>query len=177
MTLTQSGTAPTFTNTGDITIASGRTFTVSAGTFNYDGGSISACGTFNLQSGSFVGTGTIAPNFTNSGQVNPGGSPGVINMTSNYTKNSSGQLNIEIGGLTAATDFDQLNIAGAATLDGTLNISLINSFTPNLGDSFEIMTFASRSGTFSTVNGLDLGGGLAFQLNFNPTNLTLVVVQ
>ena len=38
-------------------------------------------------------------------------------------------------------------------LDGTLDISLIGGFDPNIGDSFQVMTFGSRSGNFVTVNG------------------------
>jgi hypothetical protein len=29
---------------------------------------------------------------------------------------------------------------------------------PNPGDSFQIMTFGSRSASFARINGLDLGG-------------------
>jgi hypothetical protein len=51
---------------------------------------------------------------------------------------------------------------------------LINGFVPNPGDSFQIMTFGSRNGTFSTINGLDIGGGHSFQVNLTATSLTLV---
>jgi hypothetical protein len=36
------------------------------------------------------------------------------------------------------------------------------------------MTFASRSGSFTTINGLDLGGGRSFQVNLTGTSLSLV---
>jgi hypothetical protein len=50
---------------------------------------------------------------------------------------------------------------------------LINGYVPNPGDTFQIMTFGSRSGTFTTTNGLDLGGGRSFQVNLTSTSLTL----
>src|SRR5205823_4898816 len=40
LTLPQTGTAPSFTNTGTIDIGSGRTFSISGGTLNYDGGAL-----------------------------------------------------------------------------------------------------------------------------------------
>jgi len=100
--------------------------------------------------------------------------PGILNITGNYTQTSTGTLNIEIGGVTAGSQFDRFNISGLATLGGTLNISLIGGFVPNAGDSFQIMTFGSRAGTFAAINGLDLGGGRSFQVNLSATDLTLV---
>jgi len=61
-----------------------------------------------------------------------------------------------------------LNITGQATLDGTLTV--INGFQPDSGDSFQIMTFGSRSGTFATIN----GDGPSFEARYNDTDLNLV---
>ncbi|HVS35748.1 MAG TPA: PKD domain-containing protein, partial [Gemmataceae bacterium] len=83
------------------------------------------------------------------------GDPAVLSINGNYTQTSNGVLNIEIGGTNPATpDFDQLLVSGTATLNGTLNVSLINGFTPTVGESFEILTFGLRSGDFAVENGL-----------------------
>jgi hypothetical protein len=111
---------------------------------------------------------------SNAALVSPGASPGQLTISGSYTQTSVGALNVEIGGLTAETEFDRLAISGSATLSGTLNVSLINGFLPNPGDSFQIMTFASRSGSFTTINGLGLGGGRSFQVNLTGTSLSLV---
>src|SRR5262249_52861107 len=51
-----------------------------------------------------------------------------------------GTLTIEAQGTNPATpDFDQLFVNGAVTLDGTLNVSLLNGYTPSVGDSFKII--------------------------------------
>jgi hypothetical protein len=50
LSITQSGTTPSFTNTGTISVAAADTVKVSSGTFNYAGGSISGGGTFLLSS-------------------------------------------------------------------------------------------------------------------------------
>jgi hypothetical protein len=83
-------------------------------------------------------------------------------------------LNIDIGG-TSISEFGRVNITGAATLAGTMEITLVNGFTPSLGNSFQVMTFASRAGSFDTILGLDLGGGLVLDPQYSATNLTLVV--
>ncbi len=45
LTLSQSGTTPSFTTSGTITIGAGRVFTVTGGTLNYDAGTIGGSGT------------------------------------------------------------------------------------------------------------------------------------
>jgi hypothetical protein len=70
-----------------------------------------------------------------------------------------------------------LNINGAATLDGTLNISLVNNYVPALGDTFEIMTYSSYTGNFNTINGLNTGTGVSFDVLTDPTSLKLVTIN
>ena len=57
---------------------------------------------------------------------------------------------------------------GTATLDGTLNVRLINGFLPAVGNSFKIMTFSLRSpadSDFATYIGLNLPNGLDRQFS------------
>jgi len=44
-----------------------------------------------------------------------------------------------------------------ATLGGTLEVVRLGAFVPKVNDKFDAMTWTSRSGTFGTVTGLDLG--------------------
>ena len=61
---------------------------------------------------------------------------------------------IEIGGVVPGTQFDRVNIAGTASLDGTLSVSTINGFQPTLpGESFTILTYGSHTGAFDSVTG------------------------
>jgi hypothetical protein len=89
---------------------------------------------------------------------------------------SAAALEIELGGLTPGTQHDQINIGGQATLNGTLDIELINSFTPTLGQQFQIMTFGSRVGMFPTVTGADFSPTLQLEPVYSATELKLVVV-
>ena len=90
-----------------------------------------------------------------------------------FTQTATGTLALTVGGSSSG----QLNVSGAATLDGTLTISLADGFIPNLGDTFQIVSFASRTGQFATINGLNIGGGLAFQADYSATGLTLTTVS
>jgi hypothetical protein len=60
------------------------------------------------------------------------------------------RLKIEIGGLSPGSQFDQVHVTGQLALDGTLNVSLINSFSPAIGNSFHILDWTTLTGTFST---------------------------
>lgn len=172
-----------FTNTGTVEVRSGTLrftggFTQTAGSTTLNGGNLSGSVTLNFQGGSLSGPGTITANVSTAGQVNPGVSAGVLNVTGNYTQTAAGSLNMEIGGLTAGSQHDQLTISGTATLAGILNLTRINNFTPSLGNTFVIVAYGSHgTSQFTTINGLNIGGGLRFQPIYNPTNLTLQVVS
>jgi hypothetical protein len=87
------------------------------------------------------------------GTVSPGASPGVLTITGNYTQGASGVLDMQIGGLVAGTDYDQLRVGGSTSLAGTLNTALINGFVPVSGSTFTlIQSTGAISGTFSTIN-------------------------
>ena len=114
---------------------------------NTGGGAIVVLG------GTVGGSGTIGGDLVNSaGTVTPGNSPGILTVSGNYTQNSSSTLAIELGGTTLGSQHDQLDVSGTATLGGTLAVSLINSFTPSAGQSFDILDWTSVNGTFSSLS-------------------------
>jgi hypothetical protein len=77
----------------------------------------------------------------------------VLVINGDFTQGSFGTLKADVGGTTAGTGYDQLQISGAATLAGTLNVSTIGGFLPSSGDVFTVLTFGSRSGTFGSITG------------------------
>jgi hypothetical protein len=132
-------------------ITTASTYSQSAGNTILTGGTIVA--NASLTGGTLTGAGTISGNLTNAATVTPGSSPGIIYISGNYEQTSAGILNVEIQGTNAVTpDFDQLIISGSAKLDGTLNVTFINNFVADKTESFRILTYASRSGDFSTFN-------------------------
>ena len=132
------------TNAGTITNETSSTFT--------NNGTLSGAGTL-TNNGTYKGAGTYSGSlFTNPNGsfVAPGNSPGCHTFSNGYTNN--GTLQIELGGTTACTQYDRLNITGTATLGGTLDVSLINSYTGSNGHQLTIINATTLSGTFSTVN-------------------------
>jgi len=140
-----------------------RPVTVS-GTFdNAAGGTVSGTATMTL---------SVAANaLTNHGTLSPGNSPGTLTVN-RVAQASDGSLAIEIG----STAFDQLSVPGNVTLDGTLNVTLLDGFVPSIGASYVIVTTGSRTGTFATTNGLAIGSGRKFDVSYGTDKVTLTVV-
>src|SRR6185369_14053376 len=117
--------------------------------------------------------------FSNTATVVGGtvGTAGKLSITGPLPDTASAVTDIDIGGLTPVTQYDQIAASGAATLAGTLNISLINSFVPAIGNSFTIMTFASKTGTFTTTNLPALPADRKWVVTYNTANVTLNVAS
>gem|GEM_PF-5919863 len=170
-----------FGNAGTIDVRSGTLvvnngYTQTAGSTLLNGGNVTAGG-INMQGGTLEGAGTVTSNVTNSGAVSPGLSPGCLTISGNYTQTASGTLRLAIGGLTACSEFDQLNVTGTATLNGTLKLNLINDFVPAVGDTFQVITYASHMGSFAAITGSYIGNGRKLQISYNPTDVRLTVIN
>ncbi|SPE44373.1 hypothetical protein SBA7_350006 [Candidatus Sulfotelmatobacter sp. SbA7] len=181
-------TSGNFSNAGKVTVGVGSgfqisapsplipTYTQTAGTTTVDG-VLTAAGGVTIQAGKVFGRGTIASTVVSSGSVTVGDSAtkaGKLSL-STYTQKSTGSLNVQIGGLTAGTQYSQLAVANGVSLNGTLNIKVVNGFVPAVGNTFTILTTSARSGTFAHVNGLTIPTGGHFTVAYNPTNVTLTV--
>jgi uncharacterized repeat protein (TIGR01451 family) len=168
-------------NAGNVEALSGilslSSFTQNSGVTMLNGGSLSkSSGTFNFYGGMLQGAGIITGNVANvGGTVSPGMSPGVLHIAGNYTQGPTGTLNIELGGVISGTQYDLLDVTGAASLNGTLNVSLINSFTPISGTVFRIVNFSTRSGDFITETGMNVGGWLFLLPYYSSDHLSLIV--
>jgi uncharacterized repeat protein (TIGR01451 family) len=147
-------------NGGTMNAASGTVnvpgYTQNGGALRLNGGSVSAGGTITLAGGLIEGgtPGTLTADIVhNGGTISPGLSPGILNVTGNYTENVGGLIDIEIagtGGPGAANGHDQLNATGTAVVNGTLRVILTGGFIPNIGDSFTVAT-AAGGGSGSTT--------------------------
>jgi hypothetical protein len=196
--------AGTFTNQGAISIAKGSTFTVGeGGSYVQHGGKTTVNGKLALSSteertdesesesdpaaadikivkGSLLGNGgNVAAHLSSSGTVIPADSMttvGTLKLTGAYTQTAAGALDANLAGADAG-QFNVLNVTGAATLGGTLNIGLLNKFVPVVGAEFEILTAKRVSGTFATVNGTKINSSEHFTVTYNSDNVTLNVVS
>ena len=81
---------------------------------------------------------------------------------------SGGHLDIDIGGTSPGPGgYSQLNMSGAASLDGFLDLSVVDGFHPVLGDIFVILTSNDLSGMFSNETGL-VDGDMVFRVEYSP---------
>jgi uncharacterized repeat protein (TIGR01451 family) len=178
---------PAFTNSGTVGLVAGTInfnggFTQSAGTTSLTGGNLSSALPIVFNGGLLKGNGVLTGNVTNAATVAPGLSPGALTIIGNYTQTGSGTLQIELAGTTPTSQYDQLLVSGTATLDGTLDVTLIGFYIPSGGDTYDVLTFASKSGDFA-VKGLPnfLAGG-SIEANYlpavavSPTKLQLAAV-
>ncbi|HWZ82751.1 MAG TPA: hypothetical protein VNW47_09005 [Terriglobales bacterium] len=141
-------------------------------------GTLTAAFGVNINGGKLFGTGTVASSVNSKASVTAGDTAskaGTLSV-STYTQQSAGSLNIQLGGTTVGTQYSQLAVANGASLNGTLNVNLINGFIPTIGDVYTILTSSARTGTFSTVN-LPALSGAHFVINYSSTSVTLTVVS
>jgi len=139
--------------------------------FYYGGGATSQ---FNNSGTLRKSAGTSSANFswaiTNNGTVDL--QTGILAFASGFTQSASGLFKVSIGGITAGTLYARGAVSGTAVLGGALSIVLTGGFTPTIGDTFQIMTFGSRSGDFATKSGLTYAGG-SMSYAANSGNITL----
>ena len=176
--------AAPFANAGSVTIGAAGNLAPSGGFVQTSGSSTLSGGTLtaslaDVQGGVFRGSGTVAGTLKNNGQLLPGGSlsSGILSVTGSFSQLPAGSLGVEIGGVAAGTGFDQLAVSGTATLAGSFDVSLINSYVPPQSTSFGVMTFASRSGDFDVKTGLEYAPGDYFAPSYGASVFNLTSAQ
>ncbi|MEQ9069661.1 MAG: hypothetical protein RLO18_23205, partial [Gimesia chilikensis] len=98
----------------------------------------------------------------------PGSSPGVLS-TGDLTLDADADLNIEINGTNAGSEYDQIQVTGEVDLTGaTLNIS--SSFTAAAGDQFLLIDNDDVDAV--TGNFVGLAEGTLFSFNGNQVYIT-----
>jgi fibronectin-binding autotransporter adhesin len=137
-------------------------YTQTGGTTTVDG-VLSASGGINIEGGFLYGnalttTGTegtlIGPVDLTGGTLNPGNAVkllGTIDITGTFTESGSGILNIDLDGTVAGTKYDVLNVSGTAALGGTIDFVLNSAFKPVVGDTWDVLNYASETGSFTNV--------------------------
>lgn len=180
------------TNTGTVRAESGRmtfpnainTLTQNNGVTELAGGEI-AVKFLTLNGGILRGAGNLSANVNNTGgSVEPGTSPGVLNIQGNtspayagdYTQGTGGTLVIEVGGLDAGTQHDQLVVAGTANLGGTLEVRQYDNFVPMIGDSITVLTATSVVNEFDSIVLTGFPANLDVMPTYNPTSVLLTFV-
>ena len=161
-------------NSSVLTAKSG--LTQSAGSTLVDGlANVGATG-MQIHGGSLSGTGVINGNVIMGGTLTPGDPTGAMTIIGNYTQTSTGTLVEQVGWISGFSN-NPLFVVGNAKLDGTLDIQSMLGYFPELGDSFILMLFNSSTGKFSNLEGLDFGGGIGFEVEYDQHDVKLVAKE
>lgn len=100
--------------------------------------------------GPFTGTGTVEFQ----GDLRPGNSPANVYFDGSIEIGASATTHFEIAGIRPGAEHDRLTVAGTVILDGTLQLSLLNSFLPEANSQFVLIDNRGSSpiiGTFSNL--------------------------
>jgi hypothetical protein len=168
------------TNAGLLTLASGNFYVRGAQVYNRPGAtlqfsadsSIANLGAANevlfnqgiIRKSAGTGTSSITIALTNTGTLDA--QLGTLSLSGAYDL-TGGQLNFGIGSLTS---FGRISLAGAAALTGTVSANLNNGYVPVSGSAFPVLSYGSRSGSFSS---LALPPSVAWQTAYGATVFTL----
>jgi hypothetical protein len=154
----------TLLNQGTINAdVNGGTITITAGTF-INQGTLAAANGGNL---------TVATSLQNQGTLSAGVGSNIA-VSGSLTESSGAVMSVAVGG-TSAGQFGTISVGGTANLAGTLTATFVNGFTPVAGNTFQILIFGSRTGSFASVLGQGLPNGLTVTANYDPTDITLQV--
>jgi len=169
-------TSGAIVNAGTILLSGGSVLTTNGRALtNAAGGVVRGAGVIDLG-----GPGSI---FTNAGLVEAGTSAGTLRinadfvmttgivdlgplgslvLTGSYTGSALGQIRLNLFDLDS---FGRIEASGSMSLAGLLSIEREDGFVPGLGAGFQFATMASRSGSFATITGTDLGNGTILKIN------------
>ena len=116
------------------------------------------------------------------GAFRPGNFDGIGRVSLfDYQQTNTGELFVELIG-TGLNQFDRLVASGDVVLDGYLNIDIDEvspgvPFVPSLGQTFNIITGNSVSGTFDFYDISGMPNGLTFHINYLSNAVQLLVVN
>lgn len=158
-------------------IASSSSITVGA-TSTFDVAAVSGGWTLGSTQ-TLDGTGTVAGNAAIAGDLRTGNSAGTMAFTGNLGLNAGSDWFVEIGGTTTA-DYDRVLVSGNLAAGGLISLLLINGFTPEAGDSFQIADFDTFTDSGYTFNfdGAALDPGLEWDLSqFESDGIVAIVPE
>ena len=196
------GTGPVTLHAGKMALNNvtvGNTFHVNGGVLHIGSGTIT--NTVRLAAGARLAGGGVVDSLIGGGSVDndgyyvpttltvrhelsPEGAPGVpvtlrIGKVGSFLEDRVGLaltptsiLKIDLLG---ANTNDLVQVATSATLDGALALTVAPGFDPAAGSSFDVMTFASRSGEFDAVTA-NFPNAAEYELQYLTDRLRVVVL-
>ncbi len=179
-----SGISTLADNRGEFRISEGRNFTTVGNLVN-SGLVFAGAGSRLTVNGTFVSTGTLGGGgelqvgvLSAAGPIVPGSSPGRLLVDGSLVLQESASLEIEVAGPGAGIGYDTLEVTGAATLAGQLQIDVLTTFAGMGTTSFAILAAGSVTGQFAGLpDGARVdarGRGGSFVVDYTPTAVYLM---
>jgi hypothetical protein len=112
--------------------------------------------------GPFTGGGTATFNSV----LNTGDGPITFNVAGNMVLGEHSKSIMQVGGTARGTGYDAVDVGGALTLDGELNLVGLNGFNAQLGDVFDLYKAETIWGQFDLLTLFVLGDGLAWKIDY-----------
>ena len=142
------------TEVDDATLAVTGKYLQSGGVTRLQGSTLESLSSMEIQSGLLEGWGTIDGSLINAGAIDIGDEKGVgrLTVTGDLEQTSTAEIRARIAGRHPSILYDQIVVAGTASLAGRLNVEL--DFDAIVGEGFDILTYApSDAGQFAEVYG------------------------
>lgn len=105
--------------------------------------------------GTLAGVGTVLGDTVVAGTLAPGNSPGEMQFTGDLFLAGTAVVQMELASL---ANFDQISVDGLLTYDGTLEITLLGGYFPEIGDTFDLFDAGSVAGLQFDAITFNLGG-------------------
>ena len=131
----------------------------------------------------FIANGAlVGVNVVNNGNLILGSSPGIVKIGGDYKQKPLGKLSIELAGADNSDpehpQYDQLLVGGKVELAGRIDLTSIERFVPDIGDTFVfIRAVDGFSGTFDRVDGVLQPNDEAFAVTYQPSAVNMTVVR
>jgi hypothetical protein len=142
-------------------------------------GKLTAPGGLNLKAGTLVGLGTVAATVTSGASIKAGDSaskPGKLSIQGTFTQNSTGTLNITLGGAAAGT-FGELSVTNGASPGRHACSQVGQRFHPSRWGQLHHSDRNCRERKVRNLKGTSINASEHFQVNYRATAVTLTVVS
>ena len=102
----------------------------------------------------------------------------LVEVAGDYQQTANGRLTVEIGPQNVLNpDVCPIQVNGMAKLDGTLAVQRAEGFVPEVGSRFNVMSYESIEGRFSTFEGSEIDDERFFGLNYRQNSLEVITLH
>jgi len=103
--------------------------------------------------------------------------PARFPITGDFTQESGGEIEVQIGGPLPGSGYDQLSVSGHVDLEGGLAVLMTNGWELALGDRYEVIVAGSVDGLFNSLMLPPPTNGVGFRVIYEADKVVLEVVK